>query len=161
MSVMIKEYEVVDKVIEAGLLYEAFQEGSEIGDVIKNSEIYKANKEWDRKTGLKQTEQGALREVVGRMLWYVCVANRVAYGLQYQENPDFYEGKTREELKKEAPELEVKKVDLVKVNEEARHLNYNMYTNDGNYFLAKEYKDLWDALLGALKKYEKQEVVGY
>lgn len=153
MSVMLKEKNEVAE-IEAGLRYWALQEGK-IRDAVLGSAIYKQKYDWAVKVGSKDVGDGVVHEVVARMIWYLWIGNKTAHALQYREEPCFWDGKTKKEID-ESEDVVVHKVELEPLAEECGHLNYNIFTNDGHYFVAKEWKELWDAILEVLKQYRKK-----
>jgi len=69
--------------------------------------------------------------VLGRLLWYMYVANRVAYSLQYQENEDIF-------TPKETPE----NYNLEEARRKFGSFMYNIYTNNGTVFLSKDWLGL-------------------
>ena len=144
MSVMVKSYKAIE-MIQKGISYEALQGGSKMRQVVEASEIYKQKLDWARKFEKDKAEEAVIEEVISRMVWYLWVANKIAHALQYREEPILFADLTEEEFDPE-------QVDLKVLNEEARHLNYNIFTNDGHYFLSKEWNDLWNEILKVLSK---------
>tara|TARA_R100000734_G_C3295283_1_gene86553 strand:- start:418 stop:831 length:414 start_codon:yes stop_codon:yes gene_type:complete len=92
------------------------------------------------------------KEYLGRMLWYMYVANITAYNLQYQENEliDFSDVKA------------VKGKTLSEAISDLGRLLYNVVTNDGNYFIDKEWlqtaRMLHHEFHPEKLKFEKQKV---
>tara|TARA_B100000963_G_scaffold8974_3_gene7091 strand:- start:4367 stop:5125 length:759 start_codon:yes stop_codon:yes gene_type:complete len=91
-----------------------------------------------------------MESVIGRLLWYMYVANRVAYSLQYQENLKIFED-----------ELPAKKFTDTEAADKFGSFMYNIYTNNGTVFLSKEWlglaKDIEEALkfLNITSRYAK------
>jgi len=81
-----------------------------------------------------------MESVIGRLLWYMYVANRVAYSLQYQENLKIFED-----------ELPAKKFTDTEAADKFGSFMYNIYTNNGTVFLSKEWLGLAEDISEALK----------
>lgn len=120
---MLYDLDTVSK-IEKGL------SNKKVLDAIKESDHYNIRNanSWTNDTP---------REYLGRMLWYMYVANRTAYNLQYEENEtiEFKEIGTEED------------VDFKWAIDRLGSLNYNCHTNDGNYFIADAWLDTAEKLL--------------
>jgi len=71
------------------------------------------------------------------------VANKVAYSVQYGESVDVGEGLS---------ELTPCHVDLNELSAELRNLNYNIYTNGGQYWLDHEWHDLFILISDRIKE---------
>lgn len=70
-----------------------------------------------------------VEDYIGRMLWYMYVGNITAYNLQYRENNNI-----------NFDEVEVDEdINLLKTIENLGRLLYNVFTNDGNSFIEKEW----------------------
>jgi hypothetical protein len=123
MSVMLYNLDTISK-IEKGLA------SQKVFDAIKDSDHYiiRNADEWTNDTP---------REYLGRMLWYMYVANRTAYNLQYKENEtiEFEDIGTKDD------------VDFKWAVDTLGSLNYNCHTNDGNYFIADGWLDTAEKLL--------------
>jgi hypothetical protein len=80
-------------------------------------------------------------DAIERLLWYMYVANRVAYSLQYQENTDIFTTEQKAEVY--TPEQSAEKFSS---------FMYNIYTNSGNVFLSDDWLGLGKDIQKFLKK---------
>ena len=129
MSVLIFDYNEVEGIRNA------LTEIKELESVVlDNSYIIQFN---SRQSPYKYSSEEAL----GRLLWYMYVANRIAGSLQYQENVDIFT--------KEVPALKYSMEDAVS---RFGSLRYNIFTNDGNYFLSSEWFGLCEDVYKFLKE---------
>ena len=69
--------------------------------------------------------------VVGRLLWYMYVANNVAFSLQYQENVDIF-----------TPEEDAERYTEGEAIDKYLSFFYNIYTNNGTVFLSSDWLNL-------------------
>ena len=81
-------------------------------------------------------------DVIGRLLWYMYVANRVAYSLQYQQNVDLF-----------VKEKKAKEYTPEKARMRFGGLNYNIYTNSDTVFLSSE----WLGLVSDIQKFIEEK----
>jgi len=84
------------------------------------------------------------RDYLGRLAWYLWVANKTAYALQYREEPGFFD----ESLDSEKAKPIHKEKDLLI---ELESLDYNIFTNDGNKFIADEWYKPFQKIIETLK----------
>lgn len=119
MSVMLYGWDTID-VLSQNLVKDAF-----LTSKIVNSDSYKKRTEKQPDNFKEKPEH-----FIGRCLWYCWVANKTAYELQYRENITI--PWSDEDTKFEDVEWD-EQVSL------CSSLQYNIFTNDGNYFLA----DIW------------------
>lgn len=82
----------------------------------------------------------AIMKTIGQMLWYVAIANRTAYAVQYGGSPDFEAGK----LTVAAP-MEVRTGVIAHL---LRWIDYHAYTNAGTRFIS----DAWFGVFLAIKQ---------
>jgi hypothetical protein len=75
------------------------------------------------------------------------IANKVAYTVQYGDSV---------ELKEDLPEVTPLNVELGFLSSELSSLNYNIYTNAGQYWLDQEWHGLFKVILKCIK--EKSEI---
>lgn len=68
----------------------------------------------------------SLPEIYQRSVWYSYISNVTAYNLQYQEN---------ELIDFDGWDTDEKYTDPKELSDAVASLVYNMYTNDGNYFM--------------------------
>ena len=129
MSVMLYDLDTVSK-IEKGL------SNKKVLDAIKGSDHYITR---NADAWVKDSPC----DYLGRMLWYMYVANRTAYNLQYKENEKIEFAHTLTSFFEE----EVIEVDFKWAIDRLGSLRYNCYTNDGNYFIADGWLDTAEMLL--------------
>ena len=79
---------------------------------------------------------------VGRFCWYLLIANATAYSLQYPK--DFINYHEHDEWLEEVKPVIFNAKELL---QDLKMIDYNLSTNDGNRFLAKEWEDLLDRLI--------------
>jgi len=82
------------------------------------------------------------------LMFRMWVANKVAYSVQYGDSVDIGEG---------LPELTPCHVELSELSADLRNLNYNIYTNGGQYWLDHEWHDFFIKISDHIK--EKSEIV--
>ena len=103
-----------------------------------------------RRSYFSGTEEDHMNCILGRLFWYLHVANATAYGLQYQEAIDI----DRTDLP-DNPHF----IGLKELIEQLDHLDYNLSTNDGNRFIHRDWEDLFFKILESLKdKYIREKV---
>jgi len=100
-----------------------------------------------QKTPIGKPGQGAYPpglDSFGRLMWYLYVANGTAYSLQYQEEVQIF-----------SKEVAADKYEPMAFDEAAAGyggLMYNIFTNDGNYFLGEP----WYSYAEAIDKFLEQ-----
>jgi hypothetical protein len=141
MSVMLYSYEEIAK---ASL---GMQNDPTANEIVKISKVYKKSNAKNVPTFARKST----KDVIGRMMWYMYVANRTAYSLQYGENIDIFTDETDIETDKLEP------YDIVEATSKLRGLLYNIYTNDGNYFLADDYVEVAELMRAYNKELEPNE----
>lgn len=119
MSVYLHSWESIDN------LTQNIQDDAMLTTYIKKSEAY-IERTARQPEAYKETPQ----DFIGRCLWYSWVANKTAYELQYRENID---------IPWSDSDCNKKVLDWEEQLSLLSSLQYNIYTNDGNYFLA----DIW------------------
>ena len=125
MSVMLYDLDTVSK-IEKGLA------SKKVLDAIKGSDHYIIR-------NADAWMNDSPKDYLGRMLWYMYVANRTAYNLQYKEN---------EKIEFVEEDIVVEDdVDFKWAVDTLGSLNYNCHTNEGNYFIADGWLDTAEKLL--------------
>ncbi len=137
MSVILKSQEEI-KTIAGGLIYhrDKFQ------DILDESAVFQAMK---NRAGDRSEKDGACFEdlFLCWLLFRMWVANKVAYAVQYGDNVTIGE---------DLPEIEPCVVDLEYLSAELRSLNYNIYTNGGQYWLDHEWHDLFMLISDRIKE---------
>lgn len=83
----------------------------------------------------------SFEDAIDRLLWYMYIANRVAYGVQYQENPEIF-----------TPDETAEKYTAEQSAEMFSSFMYNIYTNSGNVFLSDDWVGLGEDVQKFLKK---------
>tara|TARA_R100001530_G_scaffold136314_2_gene116374 strand:+ start:728 stop:1201 length:474 start_codon:yes stop_codon:yes gene_type:complete len=75
----------------------------------------------------------SVMQYIDRMFWFLYVANRTAYNVQYQDNaPINYETKLP---------LPIGELSYEELEEELSSIDYNTFTNSGGYFIDEGYID--------------------
>ena len=128
MSVILYEYREFEGV------YNQLVKIPKLKDVVMNNNYVKEYNSRQMPTQMKYN----LEDVLGRLLWYMYVANRVAYSLQYQRNEDIF-----------TPEENAEKYTLDEAKQKFGSFMYNIYTNNGTVFLSKD----WLGLAMDIKKF--------
>jgi len=89
----------------------------------------------------------------GRLMWYLYVANGIAYSLQYQEEVQIFS--------KEVAADKYRPMAFEDAAAAYSSLLYNIVTNDGNYFLGEPWytycADIKDFLEPTIKKYYNRD----
>ena len=130
MSVILYDLDTVSK-IEKGLAIQ------KVFDAIKDSNHYIIR-------NADSWMNDSPKDYLGRMLWYMYVANRTAYNLQYKEN---------EKIEFVEEDIEVEDdVDFKWAVDTLGRLNYNCHTNEGNYFIADGWLDTAEKLLKVFRE---------
>lgn len=80
------------------------------------------------------------------LMFRMWVANKVAYSVQYGDSVDTGEG---------LPELTPCHYNLNELSADLRNLNYNIYTNGGQYWLDHEWHDLFIQISDRIKEESK------
>ena len=142
MSVILKSQEEI-KTIAGGLIYhrDKFQ------DILDESAVFQVLK--NREGGCSEKNGASFEDLfLSWLLFRVWVANKVAYAVQYGDNVTIGE---------DLPEIEPCAVDLDYLSAELRSLNYNIYTNGGQYWLDHEWHDLFMQISDRIK--EESEII--
>lgn len=136
MSVLSKNYSKVYSALKV------IENDDKIINIVENNKYFK---EYNEKSPFKSSTQ----DYLGRAFWYAYVSNQVAYALQYEErNVDFFKDFDDET----EPEF---KLSLIEAYREIGSLHYNMFTNDGNYFMMIEYYSVFQEVYKYTSKEEK------
>ena len=137
MSVMLKSQEEI-KTIAGGLIYHR----DKIQDILDESTVFQAMK---NRAGDRSEKEGTCFEdlFLCWLMFRMWVANKVAYAVQYGDNVTIGE---------DLPEIEPCAVDLEYLSAELRSLNYNIYTNGGQYWLDREWHDLFMLISDRIKE---------
>jgi len=101
-----------------------------------HSDIYSKKFIWEMQLKKTADEDKVINEVISRLFWYLWVANKTAFALQYEEEPGFFTDATESKV---SP----KPCTLKQLREKIRSLNYNLFTNDGHYFVSEEWYELF------------------
>ena len=128
MSVILYEYKEFEGV------YNELVKIPELEKVVMNNDYVKRYNSQQMPISMKYKYEDAL----GRLMWYMYVANRVAFSLQYQENEKIF-----------TPEQSPEKYTLDEAKQKFGSFIYNIYTNNGTVFLSQE----WLGLAMDIKKF--------
>jgi len=142
MSVILKSKDEI-KTIAGGLMYhrDKFQ------DILDESAVFQVLK--NRAGGCSEKNEARFEDLfLCWLMFRMWVANKVAYSVQYGDNVTIGE---------DIPEVEPCAVDLEYLSAELRSLNYNIYTNGGQYWLDREWHDLFIQISNRIK--EESEIV--
>ena len=118
MSVILYEYKEFEGV------YDELVNIPKLENIVMNNTYVKKYNSNPMPLSMKYKFEG----VLGRLLWYMYVANRVAYSLQYQENEDIF-----------TPEETAEKYTIEEAKQKFGSFMYNIYTNNGTVFLSKDW----------------------
>lgn len=142
MSVILKSQEEI-KTIAGGLVYHR----EKIQDILDESVVFRVLK---NRAGDRSEKNGARFEdlFLCWLMFRMWVANKVAYAVQYGDNVAIGE---------DLPEIEPCAVDLEYLSAKLRNLNYNIYINDGQYWLDHEWHDLFMRISNRIK--EESEII--
>ncbi len=128
MSVIAYEYSEFEGV------YNQMVKVPELQKIVMNNDYVKRYNSRQMPVSMKYKYEDAL----GRLFWYMYVANRVAYSLQYQRNEDIF-----------TPEVTAEKYTLDEAKQKFGSFMYNIYTNNGTVFLSED----WLGLAEDIKKF--------
>ena len=120
-----------------------------VKEIIVYSSAYQKSRlltmQFKKESFLRSPEQ--IEETIDRLIWYCFQANQLAYALQY---PDAKNGTQIADWKDEIkPDIPTSKT--IDIMHEASNLRYNLYTNNGNCFLGRDWHDLLDRVIETLK----------
>jgi hypothetical protein len=120
-----------------------------VKDMIIYSRAYQKDRlltmQFKKESFLRSPEQ--VGETIDRLLWYCFQANQLAYALQYPDAKDETQiADWKDEIK---PDIPTRKT--LDVLHEISNLRYNLYTNNGNCFLGRDWHDLLDRTIETLK----------
>jgi len=142
MSVILKSQDEI-KIIAGGLVYHR----DKIKDILDESAVFHVLK--NRAEGCSEKNGAVFEDLfLCWLLFRMWVANKVAYSVQYGDNVIIGE---------DLPEVEPCSVDLEYLSAELRSLNYNIYTNGGQYWLDCEWHDLFMKISDRIK--DESEIV--
>jgi hypothetical protein len=120
-----------------------------VKEIIIYSKAYQKDRlltmQFKKESFLRSPEQ--VEETIDRLLWYCFQANQLAYALQYPDAKDEVQiADWKDEIK---PDIATRKT--IDVMHEMSNLRYNLYTNNGNCFLGRDWHDLLDRVIETLK----------
>ena len=116
-------------------------------DILDESAVFQVLK--NRAGGCSEKNEARFEDLfLCWLMFRMWVANKVAYSVQYGDNVTIGE---------DIPEVEPCAVDLEYLSAELRSLNYNIYTNGGQYWLDREWHDLFIQISNRIK--EESEIV--
>lgn len=95
----------------------------------------------------EKDERKALGKFFDRLLWYVRVANKVAFSLQYGEEVKFHD---EDEFDVEWDKTSGIVASLTETVSALRHIKYNLCTNDGRVFLPEAWGKAFDLVESCL-----------
>lgn len=137
MSVILKSKEEI-KAITGGLLYHL----DLLRDVLTESDTYQGAK--GRVGEYCEVEGAGFEEhFICWLMFRMWVANKVAFSIQYGDNVNLCE---------DLPEVAPCPVDLAFLAAELRNLDYNIYTNGGQYWLDHEWHRLFELIAKRIKE---------
>lgn len=108
---------------------------------LRYCEAYKEEEKFEK------DEQRALGKFFDRLLWYVRVANKVAFSLQYREEVAFFD---EDDSDIEWVETSGVVASLTETISALRHIRYNLCTNDGRVFLPEAWGKALDLIESSL-----------
>lgn len=121
----------------------------ELKSIILYSKPYRRYKLLDmqfNKDGVFVSEESQAA-IIERLFWYCWQANKIAYVLNYPDEKDNVKiGEWDEDLKPK--DFHISDQQLL---DDLSHFRYNLFTNDGNIFLADEWLEALDSIIGSLK----------
>ena len=126
-----------------GMVKFQIERDSSIKGIVTRSNIYHQKFIWEMQLKKTADEDKVINDVIGRLFWYLWIANKTAYALQYEEEPGFFVDTT--EVK-----VSPKPCTLKQLREKIRSLNYNLFTNDGHYFVSEEWFELLDNIISGI-----------
>lgn len=101
--------------------------------------------------GKELSTVAAITQTISRTLWYMTVANRTAYAIQYHTPPDFEAA----DFEAAAPRVtKAMEVDTAMIAQLMRQANYHSATNAGTRFLADKWFGLFEALQRTIEAHE-------
>lgn len=98
---------------------------------------------YEELAAFRKDDQDILGNVIDRLFWYVQCANRMAYALNYREEPGLFNDEGNEIAWKDCHALRCNLPELLGA---LRHIEYNLATNDGRVFLPEVWQEAWDTL---------------
>jgi hypothetical protein len=138
MSVILEEQKIKEVTLDLLTLLETNQRlsrfGGTISTLLEKDPYYCRYEKWVKGLSSKENHQ---KEFISRLMWYVYIANATAYSLQYREIVDWFNFELPEEG-------HGKQVDVKQLSTNMRAIDYNLHTNDGNQFLAEEWRSPFD-----------------
>ena len=109
---------------------------------VKQTALFKNKFYNDFNSDIKSDELLSINKLINKLFWYLYISNRVAYSLHYKEpiSLDFEGYKPISRINEIYPSIGY-------VRDYLRLLQYNIFTEDGNYFLSKEWEELFETVL--------------
>ena len=124
-----------------GMVKFQIERNTSMKGIVIHSDIYAKKYLWERPLSKGFVDEDKLiNEVIGRLFWYLWVANKTAFALQYEEEPGFF-------IDVIESKVSPKPCMLKELRGKIRSLNYNLFTNDGHYFVAEEWYELFDDII--------------
>lgn len=130
MSVILYEYKEFEGVADALVKIPELEQV-----VMNNSYVIEYNSQQ-----MPENMKYKFDSVVGRLLWYMYVANNVAYNLQYQQNEDIF-----------TPEEDAENYTKEEAMNKFNSFMYNIYTNNGTVFLGSDWLNLANDIKSFIK----------
>lgn len=144
MSVLALSQEEIEEVA-GGLIYAL--KNRHIGDnavmrIVSHSPSFLKIWDYENRTSTNASRDKAMQDCIARMVWYMWIGNKVAFALQYREEPAFFSYTEREHRPR-----------YVRISRliSLMHLfRYNVRTNDGNCFVGEQWLRLFEDIMHAL-----------
>jgi len=127
-----------------GMVKFQIESNTSIKGIVIHSDIYAKKYQWERPISKGFVDEDKLiNEVIGRLFWYLWIANKTAFALQYEEEPGFFVNATESKV---SP----KSCTLKQLREKIGSLSYNLFTNDGHYFVSEEWYELFEDIIAGI-----------
>ena len=126
-----------------GMVKFQIERNSSMKSTVIHSDIYKNKFIWEMQLKKIADEDKVINDVISRLFWYLWIANKTAFALQYEEEPGFFVDATESKV---SP----KPCTLKELRGKIRSLNYNLFTNDGHYFVSEEWFELFDDIISGI-----------
>jgi len=123
-----------------GMVKFQIERNSSMKSIVIHSNIYSKKFIWEMQLKKTADENKVINEVISRLFWYLWIANKTAFALQYRKEPEFFVDVIESKV---SP----KPCTLKELRGKIRSLNYNLFTNDGHYFVAEEWYELFDDII--------------
>lgn len=128
-----------------GMVKFQIEHNSSIKSAVIHSDIYAKKYLWEIQINKIADENKIINEVIGRLFWYLWIANKTAYALQYEDEPGFFIDTKGSKVLPVSGTLKL-------LRDKIGSLNYNLFTNDGHYFVAEEWYQLFEAVIHAIDR---------